>query len=927
MARGTIKQRISLEGGKELLDQLKALGSEGEKAFDKVRKSAAAADLAKFGASLNRLGKDLATVGQRFAVAFAGLAAAGGAAGAAVLALAKDGAEAADASLKAAQAAGLQIDAYGRLSYAAEQAGTDASTFGGAMSRLNKALGDAAGGGKTALALFGQLGVRITDANGKLRPTEAILQDVADAFAAMPDGAEKSAKAIALFGKSGAALIPFLNSGGKGIRALGAEAEALGIVFSEADGKVAEAMNDMLSSTQRAVDGIRHRIGLVFAPAITAAAERFRNALVANRAALVGFAEAAAARALPIIEDVIAALAGDDAAVRNIWVLDWRDAILDFAESVKQAFGNVILPALDGLKKGLDVAARELERFTGISIDGAALGIALAVGSVTGAFRALGSAINVVIAAFTLAKAHPIVAALSVVAGGIAFWATRTDEATAAMQKHQGVVDSVKEAYARAGGEVAKMTQEIRDRLTLETINSLKGTEEALSSAMSTLTSRLQTLSQQEGIGPIIQAFLDGKTTVEEFTAAVAKFGLDNPELAADAQSIIDWAKSVETLTKQIREGNNFIDLLTGKISDAEFQAREAGAGFGEFTKSAQQAAAPLDAVGKSADDAKAKVDALGKTITVTRFGEGGMSKEVFDLTDGIAKRAEQGKATLDSLGQAATGAGQALQGVSDEITNSIAGVGPAAQQAASEANAALSDIGDFDNSDLAAALVDPFSDASARIDGIMGAIKSLAASGFQAVASEVRRIGGEIRAEIDRILAALRAAAAAAARLRSSSSSGGGGEPDGFARGGLFNGKGGPRSDSNLAWISNGEYIVNAFATARYRPLLEAINGMRLSGARMRDLINGFPAFSVGGFMGGLEASMSSVRVPRMAMGGPVAAAAPAGPSGHVPVNIVIDNKPYRMLTTGEVIRDLVREINGQAMTAAGRKPSWVGG
>ncbi len=45
------------------------------------------------------------------------------------------------------------------------------------------------------------------------------------------------------------------------------------------------------------------------------------------------------------------------------------------------------------------------------------------------------------------------------------------------------------------------------------------------------------------------------------------------------------------------------------------------------------------------------------------------------------------------------------------------------------------------------------------------------------------------------------------------------------FATGGLFRGDGGPRDDKNLAYISDGEYIVNAAATRRFQPILDAIN------------------------------------------------------------------------------------------------------
>ncbi|VVO05949.1 hypothetical protein PS834_03057 [Pseudomonas fluorescens] len=52
-----------------------------------------------------------------------------------------------------------------------------------------------------------------------------------------------------------------------------------------------------------------------------------------------------------------------------------------------------------------------------------------------------------------------------------------------------------------------------------------------------------------------------------------------------------------------------------------------------------------------------------------------------------------------------------------------------------------------------------------------------------------------------------------------------------GFATGGLFSGSGTGTSDSNLAKISDGEFIVNAAATRKNRALLEAINsGERVS-------------------------------------------------------------------------------------------------
>src|SRR5699024_9205531 len=52
--------------------------------------------------------------------------------------------------------------------------------------------------------------------------------------------------------------------------------------------------------------------------------------------------------------------------------------------------------------------------------------------------------------------------------------------------------------------------------------------------------------------------------------------------------------------------------------------------------------------------------------------------------------------------------------------------------------------------------------------------------------------------------------------------------EIKGFADGGRVSGPGGPRDDQVPALLSDGEYVINAAATARYLPLLEALNAQR---------------------------------------------------------------------------------------------------
>jgi hypothetical protein len=51
------------------------------------------------------------------------------------------------------------------------------------------------------------------------------------------------------------------------------------------------------------------------------------------------------------------------------------------------------------------------------------------------------------------------------------------------------------------------------------------------------------------------------------------------------------------------------------------------------------------------------------------------------------------------------------------------------------------------------------------------------------------------------------------------------------FPTGGWARGPGGPRDDRIPAWLSNGEFVVNAGAANQFGPLLEAINSGRMGG------------------------------------------------------------------------------------------------
>lgn len=177
-----------------------------------------------------------------------------------VAALVKNSLAAADAMTKLASGAGVTTEALSGIGWAASQSGVDLNQLATAMGRLNKgALESTTGAGQYAKT-FQSLGISATDATGKLKSADALLLELADIFERMPNGAEKSAIALQLFGRSGAAMIPFLNAGSSGIKDLTAQAERLGLVIGSDFAAQAEEFNDSLAVLGKVSEGAGNKV-------------------------------------------------------------------------------------------------------------------------------------------------------------------------------------------------------------------------------------------------------------------------------------------------------------------------------------------------------------------------------------------------------------------------------------------------------------------------------------------------------------------------------------------------------------------------------------------------------------------------------------------------------------------------------------------
>lgn len=183
-------------------------------------------------------------------------------------AMVKSAIDTGDALDEMSQRVGVSVETLSVWKPAAEQSGVSGESFEKGLRKLSTTMLEAATGSEDAARGFSAVGVEFKNQDGTLRATDQVLLDLAERFKAMPDGAEKTALAVQLFGKSGAELIPFLNQGRDGINELATEMQALGVQMSSETAAQAGNFNDALDKLKLATTSIGNQIIASLLPAL-----------------------------------------------------------------------------------------------------------------------------------------------------------------------------------------------------------------------------------------------------------------------------------------------------------------------------------------------------------------------------------------------------------------------------------------------------------------------------------------------------------------------------------------------------------------------------------------------------------------------------------------------------------------------------------
>ena len=196
----------------------------------------------------------------------------------------------------------------------------ESSQIFGFLSKQIVATGKSADTSETAL---GKLGVTVKRADGSAKSFNEILLETADKFKKLPDGAEKTALALDLFGRSGKDMIPVLNLGSKGISDLQTQADKLGLTLNSNTitqiSRLVESQKDLNESTT----SLKIAIGETTAPVLT----EFNNKLSAVLTSLLNGS--------PLVRDLTAGFLAFGGPV-----LAGAGALLTFAANLTTVLAN-----------------------------------------------------------------------------------------------------------------------------------------------------------------------------------------------------------------------------------------------------------------------------------------------------------------------------------------------------------------------------------------------------------------------------------------------------------------------------------------------------------------------------------------------------------------------------------------------------------
>lgn len=191
-----------------------------------------------------------------------------------------EAAAAADEMLTMSSISGMSVETLQEMQYAAEFVDVSVDRLNDGFKDLTAAMKSANTGSEDAQKAFAQLGVNITDSNGKLRNAKDVFFETIDALGQLEAGTQRDALAMTIFSESARELNPLIDAGSGKLRQLAQQAHDTGYVLSEDAVKSLGKVDDALKELNNTQEGLKNQLAAEFAPTTEKALNTINGAVL-----------------------------------------------------------------------------------------------------------------------------------------------------------------------------------------------------------------------------------------------------------------------------------------------------------------------------------------------------------------------------------------------------------------------------------------------------------------------------------------------------------------------------------------------------------------------------------------------------------------------------------------------------------------------
>lgn len=304
--------------------------------------------------------------------------------------------QAIDASAKLSRSLGISFQDLSALQIAADLAGASSDDLAKAFTRAQVTITNAAQGSKQAQQSLAAIGLSVADLQGQSSNVQ--FETIARAIASIQDPAERAAAAVAIFGRSGAALLPTFAELSSNLARAREFLDKFNGGISDAQAAKIEAVNDAFGLVRKSIEIVAGQVLAKLSPALTDAANQLVDFVASIDISKAAQAAAAAIEALSSGLSLVYSLA-------------------QLASPVVSAIGQAVtLLAQNGRGAAIGIAATSAALFI---YSNAATIAAIATGGFAAAIRALLASSGIGLIAVVVGAAG----------GALVEWAIRANQA------------------------------------------------------------------------------------------------------------------------------------------------------------------------------------------------------------------------------------------------------------------------------------------------------------------------------------------------------------------------------------------------------------------------------------------------------------------------------------------------------------------